>query len=46
MKVEVGLDGVENDPPLPLTTLQLPVPMVGVFAAIVTNVFPHVAVLV
>jgi hypothetical protein len=41
-KVDVGLDAVPKDPPLPLTILQLPEPTLGAFAARVTEVSPHV----
>jgi hypothetical protein len=42
VKVEVGLDGLDNEPPVPLTILQLPVPIVGVLAASVKVVILQV----
>ena len=38
VKVEVGLDVLLNEPPVPLTFVHLPVPTVGVFAASVAVV--------
>jgi len=42
--VEVALDVLLIEPPVPLTILQLPVPDVGELAAKVTVVRPHVAI--
>ena len=42
VKVEVGLPALPNDPPVPDTTLQDPVPTEGVLAASVTVVRPQV----
>jgi hypothetical protein len=39
----VGLDEFPKDPPVPLTTLQLPVPTDGEFAPNVVDVRPHIA---
>jgi hypothetical protein len=41
--VDVALDAVVIDPPVPLTMLQAPVPTVGVLPARVTDVKPQVA---
>jgi len=41
--VDVGLDAFPNDPPAPLTTLQVPEPTLGELPAKVTEVKPHVA---
>ena len=41
-KPEVGLVLSTKLPPDPLTMLQLPVPIVGVFAASVVDVSPHI----
>ena len=35
LKFDEGFDGLENEPPVPLTTDHLPVPYTGVFACIV-----------
>ena len=43
LKVDVGEEGVPNDPPEPLTTDQAPVPIEAVLAAKVTDVNPQVA---
>jgi hypothetical protein len=43
LNVDEGLDAVAMVPPDPLTILHAPVPTVGVFAAKVTDVNPHVA---
>ena len=42
LKVDVGEEGVPNDPPEPLTTDQAPVPTEAVLAAKVTVVNPQV----
>lgn len=42
LNAEVELEGVAIVPPVPLTILQLPVPIVGVFADKLTYVSPHV----
>ena len=42
VNVLVGLVGVVIAPPVPETIVQSPVPTVGVFAASVTVVSPHV----
>ena len=42
LKVEVGLFTSPKLPPVPLTTLQLPVPSTGVLAASVSSVSPQV----
>ena len=42
VKVDVGLAALAKLPPVPLTTLQAPVPTDGVFAASVTVVNPQV----
>ena len=42
LNVDVGLDAFPKLPPAPLTILQLPVPIVGVFAASVVDVSPHI----
>jgi hypothetical protein len=42
LNVEVALAGVVIVPPVPLTIVHKPVPTVGVFAASVTLVNPHV----
>ena len=44
MNVDVGLDGFANDPPAPVTTLHVPVPVTGVFPASVAEVAPHALV--
>ena len=46
LKVDVGLDDVVIVPPVPLTILHAPVPIVGELAASVTDVSPQVAELV
>ncbi len=46
VKVEVGLLALPKLPPVPLIFVQTPVPTVGVFAAKVTVVKPHVAAFV
>ena len=38
VNVEVGLEGVVTEPPVPLTMLHAPVPTAGVFAARVADV--------
>jgi predicted Abi (CAAX) family protease len=43
VKVDVGEVAFAKDPPAPLTIVQRPVPMTGVFAARVTVVSPQVA---
>jgi hypothetical protein len=43
VKVEVRLEGVVIVPPVPETILHAPVPIVGAFAARVTDVSPQVA---
>lgn len=45
-KVEVGLLALPKLPPVPLTTLHIPVPIVGTLPARVTWVWPQVAALV
>ena len=42
LNVEVGLDALPKEPPVPLMMLQDPVPTEGVFAASVTDVNPQV----
>jgi hypothetical protein len=42
VKVDVGLLASANEPPVPLTMLQAPVPTVGVLPPRVTEVNPHV----
>ena len=44
LNIDVGLEGVTIEPPAPLIILQLPVPIVGVLPASVTDVSPQVAV--
>lgn len=44
LKLDVGLDALPKDPPLPLITLQEPEPMVGVLPASVTLVRPQVEI--
>ncbi len=46
MKVDVALEAVVIDPPVPLTIVQAPVPTVGVLPESVTDVNPQVAALV
>ena len=41
MKVAVGSVFKLNDPPTPLTIVQVPVPFAGVLAAKVVDVTPH-----
>ena len=43
VNVDTGLDGVVIAPPAPFMILQLPVPVVGAFAARVRDVNPQVA---
>ena len=42
LNVEVGLEAFANDPPAPLIMLHAPVPTIGVLAASVIVVNPHV----
>jgi hypothetical protein len=43
LNVEVGLAALPKLPPVPLWTLHIPVPTLGVLAARVTEVWPQVA---
>jgi len=44
VKVDVGLDGLANEPPAPLTMLHVPVPVTGVLPARVAVVAPQALV--